>query len=251
MENAMLSENDLTRYSRQIMMPDFGEEGQKKLKGAHVVVAGIGGLGSPTSIYLACAGVGHVTLIDCDFVELPNLNRQILHYEDDIGEKKTVSAARKLTRLNPQVEVTPLFERITEDNAKELIKGVDVVVDGLDSFESRLTLNSACVNMRIPFIHGGIWGLLGQVTTIIPGKTPCLSCITPELPEKKMTFPAFGVTPAVIGSLEATEAIKLLSDFGDLLAGKALYFNGENMSVSLVEITRRTDCEICGKEVIT
>ncbi|MFP3975722.1 MAG: HesA/MoeB/ThiF family protein [Dehalococcoidia bacterium] len=251
MEDAILSENDLTRYSRQIMVPDFGEEGQRKLKRAHAVVAGVGGLGSPASIYLACAGVGHVTLIDCDFVELSNLNRQILHYEDDIGEKKTVSAARKLTRLNPQVEVTPLFERITEDNAKELIKGVDVVVDGLDSFESRLTLNSACVNMRIPFIHGGIWGLLGQVTTIIPGKTPCLSCITPELPEKKMTFPAFGVTPAVIGSLEATEAIKLLSDFGDLLAGKALYFNGENMSVSLVEITRRTDCEICGKEVIT
>lgn len=251
MEDAILSENDLTRYSRQIMVPDFGEEGQRKLKRAHAVVAGVGGLGSPASIYLACAGVGHVTLIDCDFVELSNLNRQILHYEDDIGEKKTVSAARKLTRLNPQVEVTPLFERITEDNAKELIKGVDVVVDGLDSFESRLTLNSACVNMRIPFIHGGIWGLLGQVTTIIPGKTPCLSCITPELPEKKMTFPAFGVTPAVIGSLEATEAIKLLSDFGDLLAGKALYFNGENMTVSIVEITRRTDCEICGKEVIT
>lgn len=246
-----LTQSDLTRYGRQILYPSFGEEGQRKLKGAHVVVAGLGGLGSPASIYLSSAGMGHITLIDCDFVELSNLNRQILHYDDDIGEKKTVSAARKLTKLNPQVEVTPLFERITEDNAKGLIKGADIVVDGLDNLETRFILNSACVNMRIPFIHGGIWGLLGEITTIIPGKTPCLSCITPRVPRKKAAFPVFGVTPALIGSLEATEAIKLLSGLGDLLAGKVLYFNGENMTVDLVEITRRTDCEVCGKGIIT
>lgn len=240
-----LSESELTRYNRQILLSDFGEEGQRKLKGSHAVVVGAGGLGSPISIYLACAGVGRITLVDCELVELSNLNRQILHHDEDIGEKKVFSAARKLGRLNPQVEVTPLFERVTWDNAKELIKGADVVLDGLDNFETRFILNSACVNMHIPFIHGGVWGLLGQVTTIIPGKTPCLSCIIPEPPGKKETFPVFGVTPALIGSLEAAEAIKLLSGLGDLLAGRMLYLNAENMNVELVEIARREDCKVC------
>lgn len=229
------------------MFPDFGEEGQKRLKGSRAVVAGLGGLGSPVSTYLACAGVGHITIVDCDFVELSNLNRQVLHYDEDIGEKKVHSAARKLVRLNPQVEITPLFERITEDNAKDFIKGADVVVDALDNFETRLILNAACVKMRTPFIHGGIWGLLGQITTIIPGETPCLSCITPSVPKKQAAFPVFGVTPAVIGSLEATEAIKLLAGFGDLLAGKVLYINAEEMTVDFVEIARRPDCEVCGE----
>lgn len=245
-KETMLAENDLIRYGRQILYPSLGEEGQRKLKESHVAVAGLGGLGSPASIYLACAGVGHITIIDCDFVELSNLNRQILHYDEDIGEKKPISAARKLIKLNPSIEVTPLFERITEENVRDLIKGANVAINGIDNFETRFILNSGCVAEKKPFIHGGIWGLLGEITTIIPGKTPCLSCIFPTLPQKKGTFPVFGVAPALIAILEVTEAIKILSGFGDLLLGKMLYFDGEKMDFNIANLAKRQDCKVCG-----
>lgn len=242
----MLSESDLVRYGRQILCPSFGEEGQRRLKQSHVVVAGLGGLGTAASVYSACAGIGHITIVDCDLVELSNLNRQILHWEQDIGEKKPLSAAQKLTRLNPSIEVTPLFERITEDNARDIIKGAHAVIDGMDNFETRFTLNSACVVEGIPFIHAGINGLLGEITTIIPGKTPCFACIFPQRPGEGGTFPVFGVTPALVAILQVTETIKLLAGFGDLLAGKMLYFNGETMEFSLVDLIRRPNCSICG-----
>ena len=242
----MLTDNDLVRYGRQILYPSFGEEGQRKLKQSHVVVAGLGGLGTAASIYLACAGIGHITIVDCDFVELSNLNRQILHWEQDIGEKKPLSAAQKLTRLNPSIEITPLFERITEGNVRDIIRGAHTVIDGMDNFETRFILNSACVGEGIPFIHAGINGLLGEITTIIPGKTPCFACIFPQSPGEGGTFPVFGVTPALVAILQVTETIKLLAGFGDLLAGKMLYFNGETMEFTIVDLIRRPDCSVCG-----
>ena len=245
----MLTKNDLTRYERQILYPDFGEEGQKRLKQSHVVVAGLGGLGCSASLYLTCAGVGHVTLIDCDRVELSNLNRQTLHFEEDIGEGKPISAARKLTELNSSIEVTPVFKKITESNAREIIKGADLVIDGMDNFKTRFILNKACIAEGIPFIHGGVHGLFGEVTTILPGKTPCLACIFPEVPHGKVTFPVFGVTPALIAILQVTEAIKLLAGFGSLLTGKMLYFNGETMDFTFRNLVKNQNCRVCGQKM--
>jgi molybdopterin/thiamine biosynthesis adenylyltransferase len=152
----MLTESDLIRYGRQISYPGFGEEGQMKLKRSHVVVAGLGGLGTASSVFLACGGIGHITLVDGDLVELSNLNRQILHWEGDIGRRKTLSAARKLAKLNPSVKVTPVFKRITRSSVGGIIEGAHAVIDGMDNFETRSILNAACVGAGIPFIHAGI-----------------------------------------------------------------------------------------------
>jgi len=243
----MLTKSDLSRYGRQLLYPSFGRQGQEKLKRSHVVVAGLGGLGTSASIYLACAGVGHITLVDCDRVELSNLNRQILHWDEDIGEEKPFSAARKLAKLNPSIKISPLFERITEGNVRDIIIEADVVIDGMDNFETRLVLNSACVAERIPFIHGGVYGLIGEVTTIIPDQTPCLSCIYPAAPENRVrAFPVFGVTPAWIATLQVTEAIKLLAGFGNLLTNKMLYIDGERMEFTIADLAKRPECRVCG-----
>jgi molybdopterin/thiamine biosynthesis adenylyltransferase len=246
----MLTKDDLTRYERQILYTGFGEKGQKRLKQSHVVVAGLGGLGCSASLYLTCTGVGHITLIDCDRVELSNLNRQVLHCEEDIGERKPFSAARKLAKLNSSIEVTPVFKKITERNARELIRGADLVIDGMDNFQTRFIINKACVAKGIPFIHGSVHGLFGEVTTILPGKTPCLACIFPQVPQRRNTIPVFGVTPALIAILQVTEAIKLLAGFGSLLTGKMLYFNGETMDFTICNLVKNQNCQVCGtKEV--
>jgi molybdopterin/thiamine biosynthesis adenylyltransferase len=231
----MLTKNDLARYERQILYTDFGEEGQKKLKRSRVVVAGIGGLGCSASQYLTCAGIGHITLIDCDRVELSNLNRQILHYEKDIGEGKPFSAAQKLAKLNSSIEVTPVFKEITERNSREIIKGANLVIDGMDNIKTRFILNKACVAEGIPFIHG---------------RTPCLACIFPEVPQKKGVFPVFGVTPALIAILQVTEALKLLAGFGSLLTGKMLYFNGDTMEFKFTNLVKNQNCEVCGTKKV-
>ena len=241
----MLTESDLIRYGRQISYPGFGEEGQRKLKRSHVVVAGLGGLGCASSVFLACGGIGHITLVDGDLVELSNLNRQILHWEGDVGKRKTHSAARKLAELNPSVEVTPIFKRITRSNVGGIIEGAHVVIDGMDNFETRFILNAACVGAGIPFIHAGINGLLGEITTIIPGKTPCFACIFPQAPAEGEAITTFGVTPALMAALQVTEAFKLLAGFGDLLAGRMLYFNGETMEFTVVDLVRNPECSVC------
>lgn len=241
-----LTKNDLIRYQRQILYPGFGEEGQNKLKCSHVVVAGVGGLGSLASIYLACAGIGRITIVDHDFVELSNLNRQILYCDEDIGEKKVFSAAKKLAKLNPAIEVIPVYDKITEDNVKGIIEGADAVVDGMDNLETRFILNSACVSEGIPFIHGAVHGLTGEITTIIPRKTACLACIFPEVPERGGATPVFGVTPALIASLQVMETIKLLANIAGLLTDKMLYVSGETMEFTHVNISKRPDCRVCG-----
>ena len=208
-------------------------------------MAGLGGLGCCASLYLACAGVGRIDLVDCDIVEPSNLNRQVLHWEEDIGKKKPLSALRKLTRLNSSTDFNARFERITGANAREIVRGADAVIDALDNFEARFVLNSACVVEQVPFIHAGINGLLGEITTIIPGRTPCLACIFPVVPQQRVTS-VFGVTPAVLASLQVTEAIKLIAGFGDLLAGKMLYIDAEKIEFKLINLTRRLDCKVCG-----
>lgn len=244
--NPRLTQDELIRYGRQILYYGFGERGQEKLKKSHVVVAGLGGIGCPASVYLTCAGVGHITIVDCDYVELSNLNRQILHYEEDVGEKKTTSAARKLAKLNSTVKITPIFDKITAGNAEGIIQGADLVIDAMDNLKTRFIINRACIAQDIPLIHGGIYGLFGVVTTILPGKTPCLACIIPPASQRRSVFPVFGVTPALVAILQVIEAIKLLAGFGRLLAGRMLCFDGDSMDFSFRSLKRNPDCRVCG-----
>ena len=173
-EDCRLSAEELERYGRQIVLPGFGREGQEKLKKATVLVAGAGGIGCPVATYLTAAGVGEVRIADFDVVSLSNLNRQVLHRQDDMGELKARSAAAKLSRLNPHVRIVPITDRLDDDTLPGLLEGVDVVVDGLDNFETRMAINREAVARSIPFLYGGVNGLTGMTTTILPGRRPVL-----------------------------------------------------------------------------
>jgi len=238
----MLTSKELERYNRQIRI--FGEEGQEKLKNAKVFIAGAGGLGSPISIYLAVAGVGRIRMVDHDTIELSNLNRQILHWNKDIGERKAESAEEKLKEINPDVEVEVTSETIAENNAFELVNDADLIIDAMDNFPTRYLLNKTAVAKNIPFFHGAIYGFEGQVTTIIPGKTACLRCIFPEAPQPE-TFPVIGVTPGIIGLIQATEVIKYIMGIGELLAGILLIWDGLNTSFEEVAVERNPECVDC------
>ena len=163
----------------------FGDEGQERLKKAHIFIAGAGGLGSPVSLYLAVAGVGTITIVDMDVVDQTNLNRQILHFDRDIGRKKTASAREKLQEINPDITVNAIDVRIDETNAADLVGKADGIVDAMDNYPTRYLLNEVAIAKEIPFFHGGIYGFYGQATTIIPGTTPCLKCIFPKAPAKR------------------------------------------------------------------
>ncbi len=240
-----LTTDDLARYKRQISFNPFGEHGQVRLRRAHVLVAGVGGLGSPVAFYLACAGIGKLTLLDHENVELSNLNRQILYTEFDIGQPKVHCAARRLRELNATVDVIPCMTKITSENVTDLLKGVDIVIDCLDSIQGRLVLNKGCVEARIPLIHGGLEGMMGEITTIIPGKTPCLACIFPSKAQSVPSLPVFGCTAGIVASLQVMEAIKLLAGFGKLLEGRMLYIRGEEMQFNLITIAKKRGCEVC------
>ena len=242
----MLNQNELTRYNRQLKIPDFGEESQKKLIDSHIAIVGIGGLGCASATYLTAAGVGRITIIDFDVVELSNLNRQVLYWEDEIGEKKVFVAQRKLSKLNPHAEIIAICDKVTEENISEFISGAQIVLDGLDNFSTRLVVNSACVRHRIPFIHGGVSRFRGLVTTILPGETACLACLYPEGSPGGEGLGVLGFVPAVIANLQALEAIKLLIGQGPALAGKVLRFNGNDMKFRMDELQRNENCKVCG-----
>jgi len=229
------------------MIPAIGEEGQRKLKSSHVIIAGIGGLGCATATYLTAAGVGHITIIDSDSVELSDLNRQILYWEEDVGEKKVVVAQSKLSKLNPMVEIIPIFTKITEENIFNIVNGAQVVVDGLDNLPSRLVVNSACVKDKIPYIYGGVSRLRGMVTTIIPGKTPCLACGYPEATQRGGGHGVLGVIPALIANLQALETIKVIIGHSPSLAGRLLLFRGEDVRFRVYDMERNKNCQVCSK----
>lgn len=243
-----LTERELTRYDRQMRIQNFGKEGQKKLKVAKVVIAGLGGLGSPASIYLAVAGVGNLLLIDKEKAELSNLNRQILHWDKDVDRYKVDSAIEKLKQMNPDINVEGKITEINEDNVYSLIKGANVVVDCMDNFRTRFILNKACVKLRIPFVHAAVYGLEGRQMTIIPYKGPCLQCLIPEEPPEIKPFPVLGATPAVMACLQAIETIKLITGIGKPNIGRLLVFDGLEMSFESYEISRDPNCSICGKK---
>lgn len=225
----------------------FGEEGQERLKKSNLFIAGAGGLGSPISIYLAVAGVGTITLVDMDVVELTNLNRQILHFDKDIGKTKTSSAEEKLTALNPDITVKVIETTIDESNASKLVGNADGIIDGMDNFPTRYVLNETAIEKNIPFFHGAIRGLYGQATTIIPGKTACLRCIFPKAPPKEV-FPVVGVTPGFIGMVQATEALKFLTGTGQLLTNRLLLWDGLTSQVEEVCVDRDPACPTCCKK---
>jgi len=242
----MISEDDRERYDRQIMIRGIGEAGQEKLKQAKVIVAGGGGLGSPASIYLAAAGVGTIRIVDHDIVELSNLNRQVLHWDKDVGRNKVESAVEKLSQLNRGVKVEALEVTISEANVSAIVAGFDVIVDAMDNLPTRFLLNKAAIEHNIPFVHGAVFGLEGRVMTIIPGKTACLRCVYRGFtPQEK--FPVIGVTPAVIGCIQATEAIKYIVGIGKLLVNRILVYEGLKMKFTELTVKRNPDCEHCGK----
>ena len=241
----MLSKSELERYNRQMLISGWGKEGQTKLKKAKVVVAGVGGLGCPVSLYLTAAGVGNITLIDNEKFELSNLNRQILCFQKEVGRPKIEVAQEKLEALNPEIKVSTRLVEITKNNICELIHGSDVVVDAMDNWKTRFIINEGCVLERIPLVHAGIYGWSGQITTILPGKGPCLRCIIPHDLIEVKPFPVLGATPGFFAMLQVMEVAKLLTGLGSPLIGKLLIFDGEDMSFNIVEVSRNPKCPIC------
>ncbi len=240
-----LNDTDRIRYQRQISVPGWGEEGQARIKAARVFIAGAGGLGSPVAFYLAAAGVGEITICDSDRVELTNLNRQLLHSDERIGELKAESAAKTLRRLNPGIQVVPNSEHLEGTNARRIIGKPDILLDCLDNYATRYVLNAYSIEHGIPLVHGAIWGWVGQVTFLSPPVTPCLKCIVPTPPPGGI-FPAVGVTPGVIGTLQAMEALKFLTGIGTNLMGTMLFFDGEEMTFNPLQVRRGVSCPACG-----
>jgi molybdopterin/thiamine biosynthesis adenylyltransferase len=229
------------------MMPGFGEEGQNRLSAAKVVVFGAGGLGSPACTYLAMAGVGKIVVIDRDNAELSNLNRQFLHNDRDarVGKEKAVSAMEKLHSLNPSINVIGKVAEIGKDDLSELIKNADVLLDCLDNYAARMVVNDLCLKTRIPLVHAGIEGMGGHLTVVMAGRTPCLGCILPEKMAQKSRPPVVGVAPGVFGTLQAAEAIKLITGIGEPLAGRMLTGDLLQQEWETFEIERSPACDHC------
>ncbi len=239
----MLTEREQTRYSRQIMMPGWDEAGQEKLRNAKVIVAGAGGLGSPVLTYLAVAGVGRLRVVDCDTIELSNLNRQMLHADRNIGKNKVDSAKERLEVLNPDIQIETVNEKIVEDNVFDLVENFPIV-DAMDNLQARYCLNKVAAERGLPIFHGAVYGLEGRATTIIPGKTPCIRClykdVLPGMP------PVAGVTPGIIGCIQATEVIKYILGIGELLYNRLLIFDGLSSAFTEVKIKKDPGCDVCG-----
>ncbi len=241
----MLTAEELERYDRQIIVEGFGEKGQEKLKQAKVFIAGAGGLGSPISAYLTAAGVGRIRIVDDDKVELSNLNRQILHWNDDIGKRKVDSASEKLRQLNQGVEIEAIADTITEANVSQLVADFDLIVDAMDNLPTRYLLNKTAIDKGIPFFHGAVNGFEGRAMTIIPGETACLMCVyRGAVPEGKL--PVIGATPAAIGCIQVMEVIKYIIGVGELLVNRLLIYDGLNLKFSEFKVRKDPNCKHCG-----
>ncbi len=244
---ANLTNDEKERYARQLIITNFGDAAQEKLKQATIAIIGMGGLGSINSIYAAAAGIGKLKIIDNDIVDLSNLNRQIIHFTADISKKKVDSAAEKLKALNPGIEVETHGIRLTEDNTEDIIKDCDVVLDCLDNFETRFLLNKKCIDLEIPYVHAACYALEGRVLTIIPKQGPCLQCFYPKIPKEMKTIPVLGAAVGIVGSIEVTEAIKCITGIGKPLVGRLLIVDGENMNFDVIEVKRHPECPVCSK----
>jgi molybdopterin/thiamine biosynthesis adenylyltransferase/rhodanese-related sulfurtransferase len=249
---AQLTEAQRDRYSRHLLLPEVGEKGQERLLKSRVLCLGAGGLGSPAAYYLAAAGVGTLGIVDADTVDASNLQRQILHGTDRVGTPKVDSAEKTLTNLNPDVKVVKFQERMNSGNIDRILdQGWDVIVDGVDNFPTRYLLNDATVWRKIPVVHGSIFRFDGQVTTFLTGKGPCYRCLYPEPPPAHLApscaeAGVLGVLPGIIGTIQATEAIKLLLGQGDPLIGRLLTYDSLKMTFRTLKLRRDPECPVCG-----
>jgi molybdopterin/thiamine biosynthesis adenylyltransferase/rhodanese-related sulfurtransferase len=247
-----LSPEKRTRYSRHLLIPEIGEEGQLKLLDAKILLIGAGGLGSPASLYLAAAGVGTLGIIDADIVDETNLQRQIAHSLDTLGTPKVDSAKRSIEALNPDVKVVTYRERLTSENIDRILDdGWEIIVDGADNFPTRYLVNDASVWRGIPVVHGSIYRFEGQVTVFKPHEGPCYRCLFPEPPPPELAPSCaeggvLGVLPGMVGTLQTNEAIKLAAEIGEPLVGRLLLLDALATEFSEVKIERRADCPVCG-----
>ena len=248
-----LTPDQRNRYQRHLLLPEVGEAGQLKLLDSKVLLLGAGGLGSPAALYLAAAGVGTLGIVDMDVVDASNLQRQILHNLDRIGERKVDSAKKTLTALNPDVNVVTYDVRLGADNIVDIIDGYDVIVDGTDNFPTRYLVNDASLLKRIPVVHGSIFRFEGQVTVFDPYVGPCYRCLIPEPPPAELApscaeAGVLGVLPGIIGSIQAIEAIKMLLGLGDPLVGRLLAYDALEESFRTFKVRRDPECPACGPD---
>jgi molybdopterin/thiamine biosynthesis adenylyltransferase/rhodanese-related sulfurtransferase len=246
-----LSDEQRNRYARHLTLPEVGEKGQRRLLESKVVIIGAGGLGSPAALYLAAAGVGTLGIVDFDTVDASNLQRQILHGVDRIGRPKVDSARQSIATINPDVEVIGYQHRLSAANALELLRGYDLIVDGADNFPTRYLVNDVSLHLRTPVVHGSIFRFEGQVSVFSPYEGPCYRCLfaqppPPDLAPSCAEAGVFGVLPGIVGSIQATEVIKLLLGLGDSLVGRLLIYDALEQSFASVKINRNPRCPACG-----
>jgi len=250
-EPAALSNEEIRRYARHLIMPEVGLEGQKKLKAARVLAVGTGGLGSPLAVYLAAAGVGTIGLVDFDVVDDSNLHRQILFGTSDVGKPKLAAALRRLKDLNPNVEVVPFEERLTSDNALEIVRDFDIVADGTDNFPTRYLVNDACVLTGKPNVYASIFRFEGQASVFWARKGPCYRCLYDEPPPPGVVPSCaeggvLGILPGLLGVIQATETIKLILGTGDPLIGRLLLVDALSMKFRELKLRKNPECIVCG-----
>lgn len=247
-----LNREEFLRYGRHLIIPEVGLEGQRRLKSASVLIIGAGGLGSPLAFYLTAAGVGRIGIVDFDVVDLSNLQRQILHTTKDVGRSKLESAREKLESLNPNVKIETYEMRLTSENALDLIKEYDIVVDGTDNFPTRYLVNDACVFLKKPNVYGSIFRFEGQVSVFYADKGPCYRCLYKEPPPPGLVPSCaeggvLGVLPGIIGTIQALETIKLILGIGEPLIGKLLLFDALKMKFRELKLRKDPECPVCGE----
>lgn len=248
-----LTHEEIKRYSRHLLIPEVGLDGQKKLKQSSVLVIGTGGLGSPVAMYLAAAGIGRLGLVDYDVVDYSNLQRQVIHGSSTLGVLKVDSAKTRLLDINPGIEIVTYNELFTSDNALEIARGYDLIIDGTDNFPTRYLVNDVCVMLGIPNVYGSIFRFDGQVSVFDAADGPCYRCIFPEPPPPGLVPSCaeggvLGVLPGTVGTLQATEAIKLLLGIGTTLKGKLLLYNALDMSFDFINLRKNPNCRVCSPE---
>ena len=251
----LLTPAQMRRYSRHVLIPEVGQEGQRKLLDAKVLLIGAGGLGSPIGLYLAASGVGTIGFVDDDVVDESNLQRQVLHGVDRIGMLKVDSAEQTIRGLNPETNVVKHVERLDAGNVERLIGGYDIIVDGTDNFDTRYVLNDAAVKLRKPVVHGSIYRWDGQITTFVPFEGPCYRCMYPTQPPEELApgcsvAGVLGVLPGIVGMLQANEVLKLVLGVGESLAGRLLMFDALGTTFDEVRIWRDPACPACGEGVV-
>ena len=248
-----LSDQEILRYSRHLLLDEVGQQGQRKLKAASMLVVGCGGVGSAVSLYLAAAGVGHIGIVDHDEVEISNLQRQVIHSSSTLGMPKVESARQRMLELNPGIQVDAYAERFTAHNAMRIAADYDVLIDGTDNFPTRYLINDVGVLSGKPFVYGSVLRFEGQVSVLDARRGPCYRCLVPEAP-KPGSVPTvagsgvLGMLPGTIGTIQAAEALKLVLDIGEPLVGRLLLYNALDMSLDMVDLSKNLNCKICGME---